>query len=327
MGVRVFTEYQTGEAIPAGDPHAISVTLATTKDTIEYEEGRLNLNSGYPRFLQHQFCRALDRRLKRVIVPSSNGVLTAHPSLQAAKMCVAYAGAGQAFTTDNDISISIVPKTHMQKVGEFLQHTGLRLSSRHAESVLKEHNTDDNEDDIYRILRERIALFANHSPIDGNPDIKPDDVFLYPTGMTSIFFAHQMIKSVKPGKTIQFGFPYVDTLKIQQKFNHYGCTYVSHATEQDFAQLESEIKNGDISTIYCEAPGNPTLKTPDLRRLRDLCDRYGIILVIDDTIGGWANVDVTPFADIIVTSLTKSFSGGCKRNGWFTYHTTVITVL
>ncbi|MDA1229889.1 MAG: PLP-dependent transferase, partial [Planctomycetota bacterium] len=47
----------------------------------------------------------------------------------------------------------------------------------------------------------------------------------------------------------------------------------------------------------------------DLQRLRQLADRHGFLLVIDDTLAACINHDVLPFADVVVTSLTKYFSG------------------
>lgn len=41
----------------------------------------------------------------------------------------------------------------------------------------------------------------------------------------------------------------------------------------------------------------------------DQADKYSIPVVIDDTISSFANVDVLPMADLLITSLTKSFSG------------------
>jgi cystathionine gamma-synthase len=37
--------------------------------------------------------------------------------------------------------------------------------------------------------------------------------------------------------------------------------------------------------------------------------QYGFILIVDDTVGSFANIDVFAQADILLTSLTKSFSG------------------
>jgi cystathionine gamma-synthase len=51
------------------------------------------------------------------------------------------------------------------------------------------------------------------------------------------------------------------------------------------------------------------LVSSNLARLRALADTYGFILVVDETVASFASVDVLSVADVIVTSLTKSFSG------------------
>ena len=63
--------------------------------------------------------------------------------------------------------------------------------------------------------------------------------------------------------------------------------------------------------MFTEFPSNPLLKTPDLRQLRALADEYGFLVVADDTIGNFGNVDLLKdgVADVICTSLTKLFSG------------------
>ena len=61
--------------------------------------------------------------------------------------------------------------------------------------------------------------------------------------------------------------------------------------------------------IWCECPSNPLLWTPDLQKIRRLADQYDMAVIVDDTIGSSANVDVLSAADVVVTSLTKSFSG------------------
>jgi cystathionine gamma-synthase len=61
--------------------------------------------------------------------------------------------------------------------------------------------------------------------------------------------------------------------------------------------------------LFCEFPGNPLLKSPDLRRIRELADKYNFAVVVDETVGSFLNVHVLPYADIVVSSLTKVFSG------------------
>ncbi|MEM7673133.1 MAG: PLP-dependent transferase, partial [Verrucomicrobiota bacterium] len=60
-----------------------------------------------------------------------------------------------------------------------------------------------------------------------------------------------------------------------------------------------------IAGIVTEAPTNPILQTIDMQYLRDACDQLDALIIIDPTVSSLSNVDVSPYADIIVTSLTK----------------------
>jgi len=58
--------------------------------------------------------------------------------------------------------------------------------------------------------------------------------------------------------------------------------------------------------LFTEFPSNPLLRSADLPRLRSLADKYDFLIVIDETIGNFVNVEVLPYADIVVSSLSKS---------------------
>ena len=84
--------------------------------------------------------------------------------------------------------------------------------------------------------------------------------------------------------------------------------------------LERLLKQGTpehpaILALFTDFPGNPHLYTADLPRLRELADIYHFPIIIDETIGFYLNVQVLPFADVIVSSLTKLFSGFCNVLG------------
>ena len=64
-----------------------------------------------------------------------------------------------------------------------------------------------------------------------------------------------------------------------------------------------------LLSLFTEFPSNPLLHSVDLHRLRKLADEYNFLIVVDETIGNFSNVDVLPLADIVVTSLSKFFSG------------------
>lgn len=143
-----------------------------------------------------------------------------------------------------------------------------------------------------------------------------DDVYLFPTGMSSIFNTHQIITSAKGSlKSICFGFPYIDTLKVLEKWGP-GCLFYGHGSSEDLDSLESRLVGGErFLALFTEVPGNPLLKTPDLKRVRSLADKYGFLVVVDETVGNFLNINVLPYADIVVSSLTKIFSGDSNVMG------------
>jgi len=67
--------------------------------------------------------------------------------------------------------------------------------------------------------------------------------------------------------------------------------------------------------LITEFPSNPLLRSPNLRRLRSLADKYDFLIVVDETIGNFVNVEVMPYADVVVSSLTKVFSGDANVMG------------
>lgn len=148
------------------------------------------------------------------------------------------------------------------------------------------------------------------------PGFSADDVYLYPCGMNAIFHAHEVLKSaVREAKSVMYGFPYVDTLKVLEKFGP-GAAFYGHGNSGDLDDLERRLESGErFLSLFCECPGNPLLRTPDLQRIRTLADKYDFAVVIDETIGNFLNVHVLPYADVLVSSLTKIFSGDSNVMG------------
>ncbi|KAH6655963.1 pyridoxal phosphate-dependent transferase [Truncatella angustata] len=184
-------------------------------------------------------------------------------------------------------------------------------------------------DNAKAAIRRRIAqsffkendITSGHLPAqDTNtrwvPNFKEDDIYLLPCGMSAIFTAHQtLLKSSTPRKSISFGFPYADTLKILQIFGP-GCIFYGNGADGDLDDLELRLKVGErFQALFCEFPSNPLLKSPDLVRIRKMADTYDFAVVVDETVGTFVNINVLPFADIVVSSLTKIFSGDCNVMG------------
>ncbi|TGZ80259.1 cystathionine gamma-synthase [Ascodesmis nigricans] len=169
-------------------------------------------------------------------------------------------------------------------------------------------------------LRSDVELDALDSTRVPGRDVEgftENDVHLYPTGMSAIFNTHQALLSLakEPVKSVCYGFPYIDTLKILEKFGP-GCIFYGNGSKEDLDDLSSRLEKGErILALFCEFPSNPLLKSPDLKRIRTLANEYNFPVVVDETIGNFLNVHVLPFADVVVSSLTKIFSGDSNVMG------------
>lgn len=168
----------------------------------------------------------------------------------------------------------------------------------------------------------------------GVDNVTEDDVFLYPTGMAAIWWSHHLSRIARPErKSVCFGFTYVDTLKILEKWGE-GCYHFGHGLEGDVDELEKLLEelsssqdskssssssppspSPPILALFTEFPSNPLLRSSNLPRLRALADKYDFLIVVDETIGNFVNVSVLPYADIVVSSLTKVFSGDSNVMG------------
>ncbi|SPO29378.1 probable STR2 - Cystathionine gamma-synthase [Ustilago trichophora] len=191
------------------------------------------------------------------------------------------------------------------------------------------------------LLSDRFEQSATEAPGDQvgesgrtGTGVTEDDVYLFPSGMSAIFHAHQLAMRAAPklplcsgsnltqrqvGKSVCFGFPYTDTLKILQKFGP-GCHFFGLGVDSDLEPLEQILQEQSTSeapvlALFCEFPSNPLLRSPNLRRIRQLADRYNFLVCVDETIGNFVNVEVLPYADVLVSSLTKVFSGDANVMG------------
>lgn len=65
-----------GDTIPSATPHAVSVSLPTWKDNVDYEEGderiKKAMSSGYPRFYIHNLIDQV--RLVPIVCESNSNV-------------------------------------------------------------------------------------------------------------------------------------------------------------------------------------------------------------------------------------------------------------
>lgn len=286
-----------GSPIPAS-PHAVSVCLPEWADVIGYEEKDPRviekMRTGYPRFFFHP----LIQRVREQLSPKpGRDVLPFHDEA-AARECAALAH-GKAVEV-NGLWAAYFPAESLPLARAYWQHAGRILSSRAAAEWLETQKISAPDPRLERVLRERLASWSGADP---------EKIHLHPSGMAAIFAAFQLVTSRRPGRrTVMFGFPYTDTLKILQKFGS-GVEFFAQGDSQDLERLAGLLTREEIAGIFCEVPSNPLLRTPDLISLAELAHRHGVPVVVDDTIGTAFNVDVLPHADLVATSLTKAISG------------------
>ena len=235
----------------------------------------------------------------------------------------------RAFDFQIRLWATVFPAQKMPTAIPYWQDPGVGISSRIALDCLNRYDMrkvmasppeNDSglteETSAFGVIRKRIASFLNRSPVTTRPaKVAAEDVFLYPTGMAAIYQLHRYLQRslLRPGSTVLFGFAFHSTPHV---YKEYSSTFkwFGRGDEDDLKQLEafcdSEAVGGrSIQAVWAEFPSNPNLSTPDLKSLRTLVDKFGFLLLIDDTIASFCNADLLDVADVIITSLTKSFSG------------------
>lgn len=286
--------------------HAVSACLPLWEHNIRYEQGDAEvvskLKAAYPRFCLHPFVRQLCRQ---VFGSDSSGLI--FPTRKSAERALCYVKwrgvttaslvpvAGQPFC-----GVAIDPK-EFSTLKEYWQHAGEVISSRGAEMALRGEQVTCTATPARNQILNRLAELRGCSK---------EDLWIFPCGMAAIAAVWRAVRRHDPNSpSVQFGFPYVDTLKIQQRFEPAAYHFYPIGNSTDIEALRTLLKTEKVSAVFCESPTNPLLTTPDLVTLRSLADEYGFVLVIDDTLAACINQNVLPYADAVVTSLTKYFSG------------------
>ena len=297
---------ELGQPIP-DSVHAVSVALPRWQDVVGYEEKSpevmARLRSGYPRFVIHPLVQELARHL------GGGQPCLPFPSANAAAMCAEFVhknsnAAARAVSRDGVCGV-VTTDAGAPALKAFWQHTGLIVSTRQAGAILAGRGGDTDGTEARRSLRRQLAGFY---------DCAEEDVFLTPTGMAAQFAALRAVMQRNPGlPTAQLGFPYVDTLKLQQKIGR-GVTLL-HNLDTIADDLHALIHSRPHAACFGEIPGNPLLGSADLSRIQPLLREHRVPLVADDVVATPFNVDLSRHADLIATSLTKFIVGSGDAMG------------
>jgi cystathionine gamma-synthase len=343
---------QLGSSLPQYTPHAISVSLPKWKDAIDYELGSPRvidqLKCGYPRFVFHPIVKNLFENLQNIYLSKNYKCLVfLHNDI--AQRCKSYieskVGSDSSCSIKTvqvalyDIHMCVFPSEFRNLAKQFWQHTGEGISSRAAEKILNvlTNKVSDSNDEFAEFIEEHfgrnlkndlangvVAKAAIKDRLSKAHNVDANSVYLYPCGMSAIYNSYNMFASLNPTKKIciQFGFPYLDTLKILKRFSDDHIFY-GFGDNDDLEHLKHHLEHSQDSPIalFCEFPSNPLLKSADLTALRNLSKKHKFPIVVDDTMANilnvgmfliFLNLEILPFCDVMVTSLTKIFSGYCN---------------
>jgi cystathionine gamma-synthase len=297
-----------GKAIPDHEL-GVSVCLPLWKHVIGYEEGDQEIvskfKSGYPRFCCPPAITRLFEAAKKEFAAASERCLV-FPRVVHAERCVQFIETGRVIEwTAHQLGLAVFPADSYVKARKFWRFCGECVSTRQACDALGEQKSTASIEEgkaANLTIKQRIAQLAGQ---------QPEDVFLFPSGMAANFAVHRMLTHLSPGrKTAQLDFPYVDVLKLQQFFGS-GAHFLPLINDSEYDELRTLLQNEPLAGLFCEAPSNPLLRCVDFERLLAIRaeSQPGAPIVVDDTISTVAHANAHRVADVVTTSLTKSFSG------------------
>jgi len=89
----------------------------------------------------------------------------------------------------------------------------------------------------------------------------------------------------------------------------------THFFDVDAFEAIEEAINTATKIVFLESVGNPNMRLPDIRRIADIANRYGVALIVDNTITPLSVAPLALGADIVVYSTTKIITGNASALG------------
>lgn len=296
-------EEDLGAPLP-DSTHACSVCLPTWEAVVGYEEGRekviRRLRTGYPRFFKHPSVERLIENARSELASEGEDVLILPTKLSAQRAhrwLERLAEKAIRTTSYHGLQVLIFPTKAKSLADHYWRFSGEVVSSRQAQDFL---------DGALREGSKSHLLSRAVAKLNGGDETR---TFIFSSGISAALAALRALPGLREGKkTLQLEFPYVDSLKIQERFGN-GVVYLNEAEGESFDEALQRIRAGEFAGVFAEIPSNPLLRTIDLKRVSEACRFSRTPLVLDDSAAGPLNVDVLPFADILTSSLTKWVSG------------------
>lgn len=305
-------QHPLGATVP-DSVHAVCCSLPTMADVIGYEERNpatmAAVKYAYPRFVFHDYVvQAANLAAKKHDLEGR--AVYAVASAAAAWSLAEYVGApSHGILPESDFVLAHFPESPeaRARAKSFLQHTGASITSRQAEDYLSAANPDFpvQAEELFDGDAEKHVMGCLRQYLD------TPHLWLANSGMNAFYAAIQAVRAVQRPKGrrlyLQLGWLYLDTQRILEKLMGEGDQLIVLHDVFDRAALEKLFaeKGRELSAVVTELPTNPLVQTPDIERLSALCQRHGVARVFDPSVAGIVNVNVLPYADVVVSSLTK----------------------
>ncbi len=307
--VRDLLEYPAWQEEDLGVPlpdttHACSVCLPTWESVVGYEEGRekiiRRLRTGYPRFFKHPTVERLFENARAELASDGENVLVLPTRLSAQRAhrwLERQSETAVRSTSYHGFHALIFPEKVRTLANLYWRFSGECVSSRQAQDYLDGTLREGSKSHLVA----RALANLNGGAVE--------NTFVFASGISAALSVLRSLPGLRAGKkTLQIEFPYVDTLKIQERFGH-GAAYLNEATGESFDEALRRIRAGEFAGVFTEVPSNPLLRTVDLASLSEACRISRTPLILDDSAAGPLNVDALPHCDVLTSSLTKWVSG------------------
>ena len=307
--------FPLGQSVPAKE-HAVCVSLPTVNDLVGYEEKDpqtlRNLSSGYPRFVRHRMINALSRywNQKESLFNTTNFFFANTADWDFANDILQVSDA-KVEKKESYLLVQLPENSASSKVLEkFIQHSGCGMSSRHAESVLESMGLVCNTEFVLPNPNAADEIKDVIAKAHG-PEITPSDVLLSNSGANAFTAAFRAcLKNTRNRDKniwIRLGWLYLDTIEIMELLAWRSEKIISLNHPKHFQNIDILFAEyGDkIAGVVTEFPSNPLLHSCDLEKVSQLCRNNNSLLIVDPTMASPKNAKVSPYADIVINSLTK----------------------
>lgn len=258
------------------------------------------LRSGYPRFFKHPTVERLFDNARTELVSEGEDVLILPRKLSAQRAhrwLERHAETAIRSTSFHGFQALIFPVKAKPLADAYWRFSGEGISSREAQDFLDGTLREGSKSHL--LSRAIAKLNGGHE----------DHTFIFASGISAGLAALRALPGLREGKkTLQIEFPYVDSLKIQERFGQ-GVVYLNEASGESFDEALQRIRAGEFAGVFTEIPSNPLLRTIDLKIVSEACQSSRTPLILDDSSTGPLNVEALPYTDILTSSLTKWVSG------------------